>query len=292
MTPITFCINTYLNEKEYITLLLESLLNGIDVNRHHILIFVDGDNQNTTEMLINQHSLFPNLKIIKNNGPPIKYQKNINYMFQIAETDIVSYLQSDQVVCLKYDEAILSHLTKNMILSATRIEPPLHCLHDNPVTYVRNFGLTPADFNYTDFLASSELFKNKTKLTNYFFAPFTLYKNLWNDVGGHDCQFVKSREDSDILIRLLLNGNEVVQCWDAIAYHFTCISSRGIDWWKQDNKEKETIRLQNDAIELQRFIKKWGRFAHPTSYKEVQDLDKSKIIVNNPPIDTSKFEVL
>jgi hypothetical protein len=58
---ITFCINTARNERPYIELLLQSLLNGIDVSVHDIIIFVDSDNQGTFEFLLEQKSLFPNL---------------------------------------------------------------------------------------------------------------------------------------------------------------------------------------------------------------------------------------
>ena len=294
---ITFCINTARNEREYIELLLMSLLNGIDVNKHDILIFVDSDNQNTTEMLLEQKSLFPNLKIVKNKGASIGYQKNINFMFEIAETEVVSYLQSDMVVALKYDEAILSHLEDNMILSATRIEPPLHAHFDNPINYVQNFGFLPSEFQYEEFLAYAESRKAPDKLTRYFFAPFTLYKHLWNDIGGHDIQFVKSREDSDILLRFCLNKYDIIQCWDAMVYHFTCTSSRGLHWWTEENKNREIERQKNDAIELQRFIAKWGVFAHPRRYEELIPLIQrnptilDKIKVENPPLEFD-FEIL
>jgi hypothetical protein len=65
MNKITFCINTSKNEKDYISLLLGSLYNGIDIKLHDIIIFVDSDNQGTTELLQSQHDIFPNLKIIK-----------------------------------------------------------------------------------------------------------------------------------------------------------------------------------------------------------------------------------
>src|ERR1039458_3134647 len=130
----TFCINTSRNEKDHLELLLTSLLNGVDVKLHDFLVFVDSDNQNTTDLLLANKVDFPNLTIIKNNGDPIGYAGNINYMFQKAKTDIVSYLQSDQVVCLNYDKKILSHLSDNMVLSATRVEPPLHSKSDNTVT--------------------------------------------------------------------------------------------------------------------------------------------------------------
>lgn len=297
MKKITFCINTAKNEKDYISLLLGSLYNGIDINLHDILIFVDSDNQGTVELLKYQHDLFPNLKIIRNkSNVPWRYQMNINYMFDIAQTDIVSYLQSDMVVGLKYDESILDHLEDNMILSSTRVEPPLHSQFSNDVTYVQNYGLNPTEFNYEDFLTFAEHVKNPTKLTNYFFAPFTLYKKLWTDIGGHDTAFKYSREDSDILYRFCLKKYNMVQCWNAIVYHFTCTSSRGIDWWKNSQIQQE--QLERDHIELNRFIKKWRTFKHPLSYSQVeQDVIMNpsilnNIICNNPPYPIDTLEIL
>ncbi|HQI44482.1 MAG TPA: glycosyltransferase family 2 protein [Bacteroidales bacterium] len=295
MNKITFCINTAKNEKFYLKLLLESLLNGININLHDILIFIDSDNQNTTEMLINIKKEFPNLTIIKNNGIPIGYAGNINYMFQKAKTDVVSYLQSDMIVCLDYDKKITNQLKDNHILCSTRCEPPLHCSNDNNITFIRSFGYTPAEFQYENFLKFAESNKDPHKLTNYFFAPFTLYKKLWNNIGGHDVNFKKSREDSDIALRFAIKGYELKQTWDAIVYHFTCTSSRGIEWWKPENQNKEKERIKFDKIELERFIKKWGTFLHPTCPEEVEPFIKQcptwrdKIIVTNPPIDESNL---
>lgn len=297
MEKITFCLNTAKNERDYISLLLGSLYNGIDINLHNILIFIDSDNQNTAELLIAQKEIFPNLKIIKNkNSIPWRYQQNINYMFDIAESDIVSYLQSDMVVSLKYDEAILNHLDDNTILSSTRIEPPLHCKTDNSITYVKNFGLTPDEFDYDSFLQYAESIKNPYKLTDYFFAPFTLHKKLWNSIGGHDTSFKYSREDSDILYRFCLKKYNIVQCWDAVTYHFSCTSSRGIKWW--ENQQIQQAQLDRDAIELDRFIKKWGNFKHPTSYNQVamDVINNPKILDNiickNPPYPIEDLEIL
>lgn len=277
---------------------MESLLNGIDVNTHDILVFVDSDNERTTEMLVSYKKFFPNLAIVKNNGNPFGYAGNINWMFQHATTDIVSYIQSDMAVCLDYDKKLLSHMADNRILCSTRCEPPLHTQYDNAVTYVRNFGFVPEEFKYEDFLKFAEANKDPNKLTDYFFAPFTLYKHLWNDIGGHDVSFLKSREDSDIALRFALKKYEMKQCWDAIVYHYTCTSSRGIEWWKQENQAKDEVRRKNDAIELERFINKWGAFVHASSAKDVIHIlhhkpdAKNKIIVENPPIDESKLTIL
>jgi len=295
---MTFCINTSRNERKYLSLLMESLLNGIDVTLHDIMVFVDSDNQGSADFLKSLGRQFPNLTVIKNNGEPVGYAGNINYMFSKAKTDIVSYLQSDMVVCLDYDKKVLSHLKDNMILSSTRVEPPLHAASSNSVNYVENFGTTPDEFKYEEFLQFAEANKDPNKLTNYFFAPLTLYKHVWNDIGGHDTSFKKSREDSDIALRLCLNKCNLVQCWDAMVYHFTCTSSRGIDWWKQENRDKEVVRQQNDQIELKRFTDKWGIFIHPRTFDDVSVyLNQKPHIINNikvvnPPIDDTKFAML
>ncbi len=298
---MTFCINTSRNERQYIELLMQSLLNGIDVNLHDIIVFVDSDNQGTTEMLLEQKGLFPNLTIIKNESDPVGYAGNINYMFSKAKTEIVSYLQSDMIVCLDYDKKLLAHIKDNIILCSTRVEPPLHARQSNDVNFVENYGIVPAEFKYEEFLQFAEVNKNPNKITNFFFAPFTLYKHVWNDIGGHDVSFKKSREDSDIALRFSLKGIVFEQCWDAMVYHFTCTSSRGIEWWKRDTKEdqlREIERLKNDSIELKRFEEKWGIFIHPSHPSHLTSIlvnnpeSYEKIIVKNPKIDESCLKFL
>lgn len=289
MEKITFCINTSRNEKSYITLLMESLLNGIDVNLHDILIFVDSDNEGTTDMLVELKATFPNLTIIKNNGAPIGYASNINWMFRHSKTNIVSYCQSDMILPLEYDRKLLSHVVPNRIVCSSRCEPPIHAQFDNAITYVRNFGYTPSEFQYENFLKFAEANKTPNKLTDYFFAPFTLYKQDWID---HDVEFKKSREDSDIALRFALKGVEMKQTWEAIVYHFTCTSSR--QWALPENRTKN-VNAENDAIEMDRFIKKWGTFLHPSTHTDVEEFIRhnpsalDKIKVTNPPIDDSKF---
>jgi hypothetical protein len=92
-----------------------------------------------------------------------------------------------------------------------------------------------------------------------------MYKKVWLEIGGHDVQFRRSREDSDIYTRLVLNNIKVQQAWNAIVYHFTCTSSRGLNWFDSTNKEAQNrIQLQNiaDQFELFKFMRKWGKFHH------------------------------
>lgn len=265
MSQISFCINTARNEINHIKLLFHSLEQNLSNIDHEIVVFIDSDNQGTFEWLLSQKQTFPNLKILRNNLPiPYGYQRNINELFKQASNPIVSYLQSDMVVCKNYDLEILKRIQPGMILCSTRVEPPLHGNSGEKITH--DFGLDPKQFNlkaFTDFAESQK----KDDYTEYFFAPFTLYKEVWNSIGGHDTQFRRSREDSDVLTRLVLSGVTITQTWSALVYHFTCTSSRGSNWFDKNNQQaQERAQLQQtaDNVEMGRFFKKWGKFSHDT----------------------------
>jgi len=263
MNKITFCINTSRNEINHIKLLLSSLEKNLSTLEHEILVFIDSDGGGTFDWLLTQKQIFPNLKILKNELPICYgYARNINEMFEQASNDIVSYLQSDMVICKDYDVEVLKLIQPNMILCSTRIEPPLHGNSGEKITY--DFGLDPTQFNVESFTEYAEEQKSD-KITEFFFAPFTLHKSVWNSIGGHDTTFRRSREDSDILTRLVLSGVSIKQTWRALVYHFTCTSSRGPNWFNsQDQIAQQRTQLQQsaDSIELSRFITKWGSFNH------------------------------
>ena len=263
MEKISFCINTAVNEINHVKLLFSSLEKNLSSKEHEFIVFIDSDNQGTFEWLLTQKETFPNLKILKNNLPICYgYSRNINEMFEQASNDIVSYLQSDMVICKNYDKEVLKDVKPGIFLCATRVEPPLHPPGPEKITH--DFGLDPTKFDLDAFTEFAE--KNKSdKKTGDFFAPFTLYKKDWIDVGGHNTLFRRSREDSDVLIRLVLNGVKVVQTWNALAYHFTCTSSRGPAWFdKQNTEAQQRLKVQQEAdqYELCRFTVTWGAFKH------------------------------
>ena len=263
MKQISFVINTAVNELNHIKLLLNSLKLNLDGDKHEILIFIDNDNQGTYEYLKSIKGDFYDLKIITHKLPPcIGYSRNNNLLVELAKHNIVSYLQSDMVISPHYDTDILKELEDNTILSATRVEPPLH--GESPLTITKNFGTNPVDFNLEEWNNYS-LSAKENKTADYFFAPLTFYKDVWLNIGGYDTLFRRSREDSDLVQRCLHKGIKLKQTFSAIVYHFTCTSSRGKDWFKKDNiKAQNRVKLQEqaDKIELRRFIRKWGGFNH------------------------------
>lgn len=263
--PITFCIASANNEREYTKLLINSIKDHTNIDKHEILIFIDSDNQNTYEMLVEMQKSLPMIRLCKNpNQYPIGSQRNVSVMFDAAKNDIVCYLQSDMVVGKDFDKHLSANIEVGTVLSCARIEPPLH--PGSPEKIVKDFGITPETFDYKAFNTFvDELQKeNRPNMVGHF-APFAIHKSDWfNVLGGFDTQFRCSREDSDTIIRMELCGLKMIQSWNACVYHFTCVSSRGVDWYKSDKEAKQKNELQQhaDIQELKRFIRKWGFFGH------------------------------
>lgn len=274
MRSITFSTNTAANTLEYTKLLLKSLKENLDYDKHEILVFVDSDNDGTVDYLKSVKKDFYDLKIITHKLKPIVGpERNINLIVELASHDIVSYLQSDMVVSKHYDTQILQDLEENCILSSTRIEPPLHGPSDK--TFNVNFGITPEDFQWENFLYFSETVKSN-KTLEYFFAPFSFYKKTWEKIGGFDTIFRRSRCDSDLVQRCIHLNIKLKQSFSSNVYHFTCVSSRGKNWYDKNNSVAQNrVQLQENAdrIEIRRFIRKWGSFNHGESMLRKCDMD-------------------
>jgi hypothetical protein len=271
---ITFATNTAKNTLEYTKLLLRSLKENLDNKEHEILVFIDSDNDGTLEYLRSIKSDFHDLKIVTHKvSPIIGPERNCNLIVDLAKYDIVSYLQSDMVISKHYDTQILNSLEDNTIMSSTRIEPPLHW--QSQMTFTANFGLDPNTFKFDEFISYAETVKSNKEI-EYFFAPYTFHKDTWNKMGGYDTVFRRSRCDSDLVQRCKHLGIKLKQTFASNVYHFTCVSSRGKNWFDQTNQRaQDRVKLQNlaDQIELRRFFKKWGNFNHGEKLLKKYDCD-------------------
>jgi len=262
---ITFCINTANNEKDYVSLLLRSLVDHTSIDDHEVLVFVDSDNQGSYEHILTKKSEIKNLRVHRNTaGFPVGSQTNVSVMFNKAKNDIVCYLQSDMVVGKDFDKHIIKNITEKTVLSCARIEPPIHPESYDKIT--KDFGITPDSFNYEQFNSFVEQLQSENRLNiETHFAPFAIHKKTWFEyMGGFDVQFRCSREDSDTMIRMREAGLNTIQCWNACVYHFTCVSSRGTGWFENsaESNRKNLLQKRADQEELKRFIRKWGYFGH------------------------------
>ena len=240
---------------------------------HDVVILDDASDDNSWDWITQYSEGRDNIITYRNEGPDrVGHTVLYDVGFDLAKTEVVSILHSDMVVTPNYVEHMLKHLKPKKVVSATRIEPPLH--PPGPEKYVQNFGLEVDEFseqkeNFLNFVSQKEI-ENEGKVTDGIFAPWMMYKEDFVEIGGHDFLFAPMElEDSDIFNRFFLNGYELIQSRDAFVYHMTCRGSRfkdgieiekeiplpdGTIWYKPKDSEEYTILRQHKFREWWR---KW-----------------------------------
>ena len=204
----------------------------------------------------------PLFKAHHNEGPnrlghTILYDTLIN---EVATNDIAMIYHADMYLCPGALDAIEEEIKPGIIVSLTRIEPPLH--PDGPEKILKNFGVEPEEFKEKELLdfIKSRVPNNDT--TEGIFAPWAFYKNEFQEIGGHDPLYApQSKEDSDIFNRFQLNGIKFVQTWHGCVYHMTCRGSRRNTVDKAKNIYEDSPEwLEQNARSTRNFIRKWGHF--------------------------------
>ena len=217
-----------------------------------------------------------NVKIHRNEGPT-RLGHTILYdtLVDMATNDIVMIYHADMYACPNMDIEVLKHLERGKVVSATRIEPPLH--PDGPEKILQDFGIEPEEFDEQGLLN----FINQTwegmpedKTTEGIFAPWAIYKDDFTNIGGHDPLYApQSKEDSDIFNRFQLAGYEFIQTWGGYVYHMTCRGSRFKDGAMRNPagqvfmKGRESSEwLAQNLRSTRNFIRKWGHMVQHDEY--------------------------
>jgi len=261
--PITFVIPSR-NNLEFLKLAYKSIKNL--KGDHEILVLNDASTDGTQEWIesINDSKLITH----HNEGPDrIGIVGMFDKGIEMANTDIIMAFHADMVAAPHLDEHILKNLKKGTVVSATRVEPPLH--PDGPEKMLVDFGIEVEDFNMDDFnnwvlndykpKPTDGQWMGHAKVTEGIFAPWCMYKDDFLAIGGHDKLFApQSKEDSDLFNRFVLNGYKVLQTWDGLVYHFT---SRGSRFNKHaggaaGQNSEEWLHTTNKN--MRNFIRKWG----------------------------------
>ena len=235
---------------------------------HEICMADDFSNDGTWEWMQEIQKKDPNVKIHRNEGPTrlghtILYDTLIN---DYATNDIVMIYHADMYALPGLDKEIDKHIKPGVVVSGTRIEPPLH--PPGPEKILADYGIEPEEFDEHQLLRDLDKFKDSGKTTEGIFAPWAIYKSDFQSINGHDPLYApQSKEDSDIFNRFLLNGYKFVQTWEGFVYHMTCRGSRFADGAKRNPdgqvfmKNRETDEwLRQNIRSTRNFIRKWGHF--------------------------------
>ncbi len=244
---------------------------------HDILVFIDADSDGTENWCKDN-----NIKYIKNQSDKLFGIGNAyNLLVKESQTDFNVIYHADMIMGKGFDVALYSKWKPKTVVSATRIEPPLH--PSDPSKIVLDFGLWP-ELDIVDGFKLKEFneFVDKNKkdiVTNGIFAPWLIHKDDFNDVNGHDPIMKSHSEDRDLFNRFLLNGYDLIQSWEALVYHLTCRGGQ----FEHASKTKDLNFKSNDwnilaHNQTREFIRKWGT---PPKYNELGTHSKPKSNMNS-----------
>ena len=254
MEKITFVLPSR-NNLEFLELAYSSL-RSLET-KHEILVLDDASTDGTQEWIksLNDEDLIT----YHNPGPErIGIVGMFDKGIEMARTEIIFAFHADMVACKDLDKNILKLLKPGTIVSATRVEPPLHPPGPEKITV--DFGIETDQFNINKWYDESEKLK-QDKTTEGIFAPWCMYKSDYLAIGGHDELFApQSKEDSDLFNRFVLNGYQVIQSWDALVYHFTSRGSRFNKHVGGSAGKNSEEWLQTTTRNGKEFIRKWGHF--------------------------------
>jgi GT2 family glycosyltransferase len=153
----------------------------------------------------------------------------------------------------KHLENIDKMLEEDMILSYTTIEPPVFAGHNRPGKILLNMGDDFDKFNYQLFDKYVEEHKDDCKLYDGAVFFMSMYKKVFEDIGGFDGKTFTPAfcEDDDFLLRAKLKGYKLKTTECAITYHFVSMTSRFGKDMKEDSSKYELNSNKN-------FVRKWG----------------------------------
>ncbi|MDB4378274.1 glycosyltransferase [bacterium] len=281
MNKITFCIPSK-NNLRY----LKSSISSIKKNsllENEIIVWVDSDNDGTEDWLKEN-----NIKYLVNpKDSPQGIAAGYNRCIEAAENEIVCMFHADMFMGKGFDKNLIKHLKPNLVISGTRIEPPLHPVAKEKI--IKDFGLYPEDFKEKEFNEFVEKTKEEQedKITYGIFAPWACFKSKILQMGMHDEKFHSYHEDSDIFQRFLLKGMKVIQSRDALVYHLTCRGGKWIDGIEQVTNDNKFHSMTKRA--QKHYLKKWGSWIKNDEYQHpiLSPVYRKKIIINNENVNAN-----
>lgn len=226
-----------------------------------VIMIDDGSNDGTWEWLQSiKDPMLTTFRTEERLGHTIQYDAGI----AIAKHEVVGIFHADMIMGPSYIQNVLKHLKKGTVVCGTRVEPPIHPPGKEKI--IMDFGMDFDDLRVPEFEAFCKRSQeaNKDYTSSGMFAPWVIYKEDFDRVGGHDPIFAPfPYEDSDIFQRWLLAGYKLVQSRDAFVYHLTC---RGHRFTEQIGVDDDYFKVVS-AKAARNYIRKWGRWIQNDEYQ-------------------------
>jgi GT2 family glycosyltransferase len=195
----------------------------------------------------------------------------MNFCVDKAQTEFVNILHSDMWIAPNQDLELLNLYDDigdtRLIASSFRIQPKIF---PNDPDYrpgtvfvpLDAFGAYHHDFENDIFDEWAREFSdnNDIDVRKGGGAGFFCRKEDYEWIGGNDPLFAPaSWEDMDLFIRMQLEGYEFKMTSKSVVYHFSARGSHFRDEAKDNFKGKSQRQQTAEQINMQKFIRKWGR---------------------------------
>jgi GT2 family glycosyltransferase len=260
---------------------------------HIIHIGIDGEDIELEEWVKEQIQLGDTNIMVSNGVSGIA--AIYNNIAKRLSTDFIVIYHADMIAGKDMDLYLYRQWNQGTIVSATRIEPPLHPA--DPAKIVDNFGLWPEEdvedgFKKEQFNQFVENNLDNDKITKGVFAPWLIHKEDYWVVGGHDETLNSHSEDRDLFNRFLLNGFDFVQPWNALVYHLTCRGGQFEHAISTENLQTKSESWNALAAEnTKKFIRKWGTQPLYNQYQYPIVMPKYNIglVIYDAPLDLVVF---
>lgn len=266
INDVTIIIPTRAN-LEYLQAAIASIRNKSQYDAVKILVGADSPTKEVREWLAENNKGQYDYTVYESDGVErlgIVYM--VEDLVERVDTKFVYYMHDDMVIGNKTLDNLISRWEEKKILSSLRVEPPIY--DQTPEKVLVNLGTSPEEFSEEKFLEVEQEIINKKGgvAVEGFFAPHFFAKNDWV---GYDHLFEpQSREDSDLALRFMEDGCEVITIHDSVVYHFSGKGSRKKDG-QEDSEEWKISNYKNGK----NYVRKWGTMRHTEYIKPLKAPD-------------------
>jgi len=208
-----------------------------------LIIPVTTSNSNYTNNLVrNIRDLYPNedeVEIILEINDEVTLGMNYNNAVARAKGEKIILLHNDMVLSKGFVETMDKHISKRVITTYTRIEPPIY-MDTYPGKVIKDCG---SDLGTFDEKLFNQIQLEESLIDGGSQLFFGCYKEDYIGIDGYT--FKKFCEDDDLHLRYKLTGFEH-KVSSAHVYHFVSKTSR------TGNYQNVELRSNKD------FVRKWG----------------------------------
>lgn len=215
---ISLIIPTYRNP-DYLDLCLRSAIEG-QSGANEIIVVADGFIEESTEVLTKYTQDIYVLNLGHNQG----MQTALNVGVMNANNETICIINDDNVLCNEWDNIISEDMAPNTVLTINQIEPRGPGIFNFPV---KNFGTTPQDFNYEEFIKYESSIRSNRHTPDGGIFPFAMTKKDYMIVGGFETLYKSPFVcDWDFFLKLDLNNKAFVRTHKGHFYHFGSTATR------------------------------------------------------------------